>query len=53
MKKLIILFSSVLMILVLSSCEKQELNNEIYESELQMVDPTDDGTVDPGDDDRY
>ncbi len=49
MKKLIIFLGSALIVLILSSCETQEVNNEINESESQMVDPGDDGTIDEGD----
>ena len=49
MKNLIILFSVVFSIIMLSSCETSELNNEINESELQLVDPADDGTIDDED----
>ncbi len=48
MKNLMYLFSTLLILFVQSSCETQKLNDEIYESELQMVDPGEDGTVDDG-----
>jgi len=53
MRNLIFLFSALFVLVMLSSCEASELNDEINGSELQMVDPADDGTVDPGDDDEY
>ncbi|WP_438712688.1 hypothetical protein ACSTS3_10750 [Aquimarina muelleri] len=53
MKNLIILSGMLLLILIFSSCEKKEIENEIYESELQLVDPDNDGAIDPGNDDEY
>ncbi len=53
MKKLVILLVFVAFGLSISSCESTEVNDEIYESELQLTDPGNDGTIDPGDDDEY
>ncbi|PKV51721.1 hypothetical protein ATE84_3819 [Aquimarina sp. MAR_2010_214] len=53
MKNVIILFGMLLILCTVSSCEKQEINDEISETEVQLTDPGDDGTIDPGDDDEY
>lgn len=49
MKNVIILFSVLFLIFFMSSCEKQTLNDEISETELQLTDPGDDGTIDEDD----
>ncbi|WP_167571793.1 hypothetical protein [Aquimarina algiphila] len=53
MKKILVLSAIVFGMSLVSSCEATDLNEEIYESELQLTDPGDDGTIDPGEDDRY
>lgn len=53
MKNHIILFGMLLLLFIVSSCEKQTVSDEISETELQLVDPDDDGAIDPQDDDRY
>ncbi len=52
MKNLIILCSMLLIGIFISSCETQQINDETA-AELQMVDPADDGTIDPGDEEEY
>ena len=49
MKNLIVLFSVILLFFALSSCETQTINDEINEPELQLGDPSDDGSIDNGD----
>lgn len=51
----VLYISVVTLFFGLTSCESSDLNNEINElEELQTIEPGDDGTIDPGDDDdRY
>ncbi|WP_159090886.1 hypothetical protein [Aquimarina aquimarini] len=53
MKNPVVLFNILLLLLTLSSCETQTINDEISETELQLTDPGDDGSIDPGGDERY
>ncbi|WP_271765963.1 hypothetical protein [Aquimarina algiphila] len=49
MKKLVTVSAFVVFGLSISSCETTDVNDEIYESELQLVDPSNDGTIDEDD----
>ncbi|WP_271770394.1 hypothetical protein [Aquimarina algiphila] len=53
MKKLIVVFAVVFGMSLISSCESTDINDEISETELQLTDPGDDGTIDDGDIDEY
>lgn len=49
-----IILGAIFAVLTLNSCESSNINEELYEEEFKMVDPDDDGTIDPDDeDDRY
>ncbi|WP_158250541.1 hypothetical protein [Aquimarina sp. I32.4] len=49
MKNLIILLGILFLFITISSCEKNELKNETYETEIQLIEPGEDGAIDPGD----
>ena len=56
MKKVVTILVSVFSMIVLTNCTDQsaKLEERIeFEHELQLVDPKNDGTIDPGSDDEY